>query len=305
MAEANKEEHIDPVTTDEDLAPVEITIEGDKSEVKEIGADGVAKSAAEIPADVGVQDLKRQLDAERSARAQAEQNARSQVAQAQRSQVDAQVGMVASAIEAANAAAKEAKKELQAAMEVGDYAKAADAQEKIALGAANMHQLLQQKAEVEYRQRQPASPPANQSRLEQILPQLSAPSQTWLKAHPEVADRFEEAAAIHEYLTKAKGIKPDTPAYFAAVERELGITPADEKPIALTPPASPAPRPRAPQAPVSRDAPSIQTGRSDRVTVSLSAAERAQAREEGMTDAEYARFKVDAIRAGQHSGTQH
>lgn len=278
------------------LAAAEVTIEGEKSEVREVSGDGSGKAAAkEVTPEAGIDELKRSLSESR-AREQAEasrrQAAEAQVADAGRNALDANIAMVASEIEAAKGASKDARAEYQKALEKGDYAAASDAQEKLADSRYNMLRLQERKAEIEQAKTRPA--PQQQDPVEAIASQLSPKAGAWMRAHPEMAQQWKKVEAAHNSAVELSGLKADTPEYFARVEELLDIRAApkpEPEVIRIRQPSA--------QAPAQRETVSLRSGQPERQTITLSAQEREMAREMGMSDKEYALEKLAAIRDGQ------
>lgn len=290
------------VPTDADkLADIEITIDGDKTEIKEApaaSADSAKKE--EIPAEAGIDELKKQLTSFRQRAEAAERAAREsegRVAAVSRNAIDANLNMIVSSIETAKGASGTAKADYQRAMEAGDYAKAAEAQEQMADARANLLRLQERKSEMESG-RQTQQTPQPVSEVERIASQLSAPSAAWVRAHPDVAKNFNKAEAAHRYAVDIEGVTVDTPDYFKRVEEILGMRKSEKTadgeieatPTRKSPPA---------QAPVTQSTQSLRTGQASRQSVTLTTAEREIAREMNMTDREYAIEKLAAIRDGQ------
>lgn len=288
------------------LADAEITIDGDKTEIKEVSAATVAAEPAKKnePAEPTIDDLRAQLkvyDDRAKAAERAASDANAQLSAVSRNAVDANLSMIVSSIETAKGVSATARGELQRAMEGGDFAKAAEAQEALADARANLLRLQERKAEVENGRGQPPQrQQAPVSEIEQIASRLSPPSAAWIRAHPEVANDFGKAEAAHNYITRIKGVVVDTPEYFRRIEEELGM----RQPEPTRTEARPTQRVTM-QAPVTQSAPSLQTGHSERQTVTLSAAERDVAREMNMTDREYAIEKMAAIREGKMGQVRH
>ena len=302
-ATGNDEEVIEIVNEPEKLEPVEVVIDGDKSEIKAVEEKVESRKAeAEIiPAQDGIKELERQLKAmqaraDNEARLRKEAEARSE--QISRSAVDANLNMVVSEIESAKIASNQAKIEYQRALESGDYAKAADAQEKIADARANLLRLQERRQEVEAAKTVQPRQPVPVNEVEQLASRLSPASADWVRRHPEVAKNFDSVAEAHNKAIHKFDLTPDTPEYFNKVEELLGMrSPAKAEPEVSKPRA-----PIAAQAPVTRDAPSLSTGKQQRQTITLTAEERAMAREMGYTDKEWAIAKFEAIKAGDLKG---
>lgn len=279
------------------LAAVEVTIEGENTQVREVAGDASGKPGAkEVTPEAGIDELKRSLSESR-AREQAEaarrQAAEAQVADAGRNALDANIAMVASEIEAAKAASKDARAEYQKALEKADYAAASDAQEKLADSRFNLLRLQERKAEIEQAKTRPAPQP-QQDPVEAIASQLSPKAADWVRAHPEMAKQWKKVETAHNSAIELSGLTADTPEYFAKVEDLLGIRAApraEPEVIRIRQPSA--------QAPAQRETVSLRSGQPERQTITLSAQEREMAREMGMSDKEYALEKLAAIRDGQ------
>ncbi len=284
------------------LSDAEITIEGDKTEVKEVGSAPVIEKKEPV-AEEGIAELRAQLKAYDDRAKAAERSAteaRGQLSALSRNASDATLGMIVSSIESVTGASATARGDYQRAMEAGDYAKAAEAQERMTDARANLLRLQERKAEVEngrgqiQQQRQ-----APASDLERIAGQLSPASAAWIRAHPEVARDFSKAERAH-YKALGDGIEVDTPAYFEKIETELGMRKAPESRGQTE-----TSRAVSAQAPVTQSAPSLASGQPNRQVVTLTAAERDMAREMGMTDREYAIEKLAAIKEGKMGQVRH
>ncbi len=293
MSEAEKDEIIE--VDEKALEPLEITIDGDKVDEKPVIAAKPAEPELE-----GIETLKRQIETEKTARLAAEtarRESEAKVAELSATSHAASVDMLNTAIENSGIASSQAKADYQKALEAGDYAKAAEAQERLADVRANLLRLQERKAEVETRGPAPQQRQVNTSDpVELAVRGMSRPSADWVRAHPE----FIRDAALTQKMVRAdarafgEGVNRDTPEYFERVEQILGLREAPKAPEAK----QEAQRVSV-GAPVSRDTPSLATGQPKATTIRLSAEERATARDMGMTDREYAIEKAAAIREGQ------
>jgi hypothetical protein len=200
---------------------------------------------------------------------------------------------------------------------------------------SNLLRLQEQKAMVEsglqqQRQPQPIQVPQQQPQpqafdanaamqnISRELQRTGYPrSADWIERHPErVASRREinKVDGIHNYLTNALGYQPETDAYFAALEHELGKLDARERGDNPAPANGGqvvrAPNVQtmrvAPAAPVGSSAPSLRDGRIERTAVTLTPEQRHFAHEVlGMTDEEYAREYLSGVQAGKIGGSRH
>lgn len=285
---------------DADTKPVDIAIEGDKAEVVEAKPAEPEKPAEPVE-DEGVKALRGQLAAERQ-RANDAAAERDRIANQARVEVtDANYQVVLGAIDRATKDGETAEAAYAKAMEAGDYVAAAKAQRLMSKVELALSQLDGVKAQIEANAKRPATEgrvertrDENADPVESFANSLTPASATWVRQHPEYvrdASLNKKMLGAH-HMALGDGLQPDTPDYFAHVEKTLGIGHNDDG-------AKPAPAPATARAgapsvaaPVSRDTPSLASGKPQRQVVTLSPEERAMARDLEMSDAEYARFKV-------------
>ena len=288
--------------------PKEIVLDGAPAPSKDGSPMPVAPALASPPepglTDEGAAELKRQLDVATQARQRAEQAARAErdrAIMAERTTIAVSSSAIDQAISAAQEASKTTKANIKAAMIAGDFDKAADLQEEMADQRANLLRLQEQKQYVEQQarmppQRQEAPPPQPETdslqRISGNLDQTGYPkSAAWIRAHPEVVANPKSLTRLegaHDYAVKVKGLVPETPEYFALLEETLDMRdPEAEVREIPTPRTESRPAPRA-AAPVSSSTPSL-SGRTQRQSVRLSAAQMEHADVLGMTPEEYAR----------------
>lgn len=175
-----------------------------------------------------------------------------------------------------------AKAELRAAHEAGDFDKVADAQEKLAIAAADRGRLQDAKATFEANLgKKPATTegrveaqPAAPSAFEQYVAGFTPAAQAWLRAHPEcvpaqVGGNAKKNAAMMKghYAAIEDGLTPNSAEYFQKIEETAGYRQPVSAAANITlvggdegPTAEPAPKPKPqqraqPAAPVSRDPP--------------------------------------------------
>jgi len=254
----------------------------------------------EEPSAGGDEDWKAQFEAAQKKADEAERLAQARQAEIERFQQEASkartdvatsnLSAVDNAIANADHERNEAKAKLKAAMEAADFEAVAEAQDQLAAVAIKAQRLKEGKAAIE---RQIEDAKRNVDPVEQYTKVLSPQSAAWIRAHPEVVREADKRSALERahYSALGEGIVPDTPEYFAHMEKRMGYA----APEADAPPQSaaavttaPARQPSAPAAPVSRggslDAPSPR-----QTTIRLTAAQREIAAACGMTDAEYAK----------------
>jgi hypothetical protein len=180
---------------------------------------------------------------------------------------------------------------------------------------------VQRAAEIERENRQQpryADEPRQQQTTEAVIANTQLPerAKTWLREHPEyITDPSKNATIIslHDVAKRQAGGSEWTDEYFTKMENLLGINPRvqsnrDNQSVRA------APRNSAPvrrqqysgppvSAPISREPPSMTTGRPQSFRAPLTRAEVEIARAAGITDAEYQRGKERVAReksAGLH-----
>ena len=210
-----------------------------------------------------------------------------QEAQSFRNQAEeGQLAAVSNGIENATQRIASAKAELRRSYEAADFDKVSDAQEQLALAAADLKSFTTQKSYLESnaaRKPSPAegrveAPPA--SAFEQYVAPYTPRSQAWLRAHPDCVppqaggDKVKNAKMMAgHYDAEAQGISPDSDEYFKIIEEHIGVrTPDVKTPLsqsAEVTEAKVAPKQKAVPvaAPVSRDPPSPNTGQRSREVV--------------------------------------
>lgn len=108
-----------------------------------------------------------------------------------------------------------AKSEYSMKMEEGDFAGAAEAQERLVAAKVQRNNLETQAAVI---QRQPQS-------FEERLNQYTAPTADWMRRHRDWVEdprKSSKLAGAH-HLAVGEGLEPDSPRYFRFVEKLLSI----------------------------------------------------------------------------------
>ncbi len=266
---------------------IAVTIEPDPAP----GADGTGDPAvAELQAQfAALKTREARAQDDRTAalrRAQAAetaaQNARTEAATVRTAAVESEAGTITAGIDAANAAVAAAKTEIKTAIEAGDPQAQADAVDRLTEARTRLLRLNEAKTDVETRKTEAARPaprtetPASTGdQFEDYLSKFTAPTATWMRDHKEWVTDGRKSLKLNAGHSDAlsEGLEPDTPAYFAHVEKFIGLTQA--APAAHTngaahesPAAKPAAR-RAPVAPVQANGGSDLNGGSG-ATVRLS-----------------------------------
>lgn len=280
--------------TDNDVKDDQIEIEAEKLE---------EPSEQIIAPEEGIADLKRQLDAERAARAEAErraQEAAQQVHMARNEVEDTNLHLVKNAIDTVQRNNNLLKMEYRDAMQVGDFDRAAEVQQTMSSNAAKLLQLENGKRAMEEKPKAP--PPQVSDPVEALAAQVTPASANWLrqnKQHLGSENAIRRMFRAHEDAID-EGITADTPDYFGFIEDRLRIS----KPVRIDPVVDPmaesarvTQRRSAPAAaPVSR---SGAAPGSNPTVVRLSPAEREMASMMGMTEKEYAVNKIALQKEGK------
>jgi hypothetical protein len=250
-----------------------------------------------------IEDVKRQLDTERAARADAERRAQDAAQQAYhaRNEVDdTNLHLVNSAIETVKRNNDILKANYREAMIVGDYDKAAEVQEIMSSNQAKLLQLENGRRDMEVRPKQ--APPRPADEIEALAVQVTPASANWLRnnrQHLSDSRAVRKMFRAHEDAVD-ENITPDTREYFQFIEGRLGIgrdTYVAPEMDAMAETAKVTQRRSAPpSAPVSRSG-SAPGSRPN--VVRLSNAEREMANMMGMTDMEYAKNKQALQKEGK------
>ncbi len=271
--------------------------------IDEEGAPGDEETPPVVTVDEGLEKLKQQLAESQAARNAAERRA-NEAAQSEAralSEVqENQLAMITNAIASLTQAQDTLKVRFREARAAGDADAEFDIRVEESKNSARLVQLEAGKQRLENTPK--PQPRAQADPVAQFTSTLTPESAAWVRAHPEFVrdpDKNRQMIAAHE-LAVTRGATVDTPAYFAAIEKTLEIGPKQEdnpmkeaaKPAATK--TEPPARKAAPAAaPVSRSGNGAGE-RSD--VVHLSSDEREIARLNKMTDAEYAKAKLQLKR---------
>lgn len=200
----------------------------------------------------------------------------------------AEYDSVLNAINAFQAEADKAQADLEASLSANDSRGAAEAQRRLSTASARLVGLEDGRAawdaRREYERQNPPRPQPSDPVAAQIdsMTHLSVKQRDWLKNHRDaMTDPAKNSylGAAHWDAVRA-GITQDSEAYFAALEEKLGY----RQPVASTerrsPPVS---------APVSRESPSLSTGKPTTSRIELTPEQREAARISGVDEFEYAK----------------
>jgi hypothetical protein len=309
----NTENQLEIPLDDEKIASegLEIALDGAETpERPETGPEIISQaenqaSDSVVTPEQGIAELRAQMEAERSRRTEAESRVRQAYEQAQRARAEVDetnLTLLRSAIDNIKRDSDGLKAQYREALSVGDYDKAAEAQEAMATNAARLLQIEAGYAEMEHRARTPAPPPPPADPVEAFAGQLSSRSADWIRRNPDCVTnpRLQQKMIGAHTMAIADGLQPDSDAYFAAIEQALGMgakappPPREADPVSAAGQAAPR-RAAPPAAPVSR---SGTPGRPAN-TVRLTAEEVDVAKTLGMTPVEYANHKRALIRDGR------
>lgn len=257
----------------------------------------LATAATKPPAepDAAIEAMRRQL-AELQGRQEAAE------ADASRARLEADAQHVKHARTLAEAAARKAQADYEAAAAASDWKAASAAQVAIAAAVADLREYQAAEAEIAHELKHPprraAAPTQQQAAadpFEAAISAFSEPTRAWVRKNKAdlTADpmRGKLAEAGH-IVAVSKGITPDTPEYFAFLDKHMGYTVADEP--------TPKPARKATGKPqVAAPAGGSGASRGSVTEVKLSRDEIAAAKALGMTTAAYARNKARIIENGR------
>lgn len=256
-----------------------------------------------IPQD-SIEDLRRQLAAEREGRIEAERRAQTSTVEAHNARVekeDTDLQLVIGAIDTLSRDNDLLKGSYQFAMQNGDFARAAEIQQEMSANAAKLLQLENGKKAMQSRPKEGPRPLPPADPVEALASQLTPASAKWVRDHPDYArdPRLNRKMIRAHEDAVDDGLTPDTPQYFEAIERRLGIKADDPSsaPDDVTSDAAKVTgrRDAAPAAaPVGRGG-----GTANKNVVRLTAAQREMASDMGMTPEEYAKNLVALRKEGK------
>lgn len=274
---------------------VEIALEEEKKSPDEPEIEVVEKEKPEVSPDEGIQAMKQRLEAAEKARQDAERRAREAAEKVQKANSetkDANYQLVVNAIETVKGRAEAIKQAYANAMASGDFDKAAQLQEALAINAQHLSELKRgrkaMKEELEQKEKEPAPERSNEPMIDQLARQVSPRSASWLRANRDTLDNermIRRMFRAHEDAID-DGIAADSDEYFSYIENRLGMSKIEEVPA----PKRSAPPP--PAAPVSRGGQRPSVIRLTRDQVEM-------AKNLGMTEAEYAKNMVALQREGK------
>lgn len=202
-------------------------------------ADALKAQLTELQAETAREKEARQAAERRAAtESQGRQAAQAEVETTRTEIAETRLGTVEQGIAAAQTSSDAAKSEYKAAMEAGDWAKAAEAQERLADARATLGRLTEAKADLEVQKTQPQrrqqteAPQQPADPVEAFIASRDTGTQAWLRDHPDDARILatnsdpRRAAKLNaaDADAFAEGFTRGSKDYFAHVEKFLGIT---------------------------------------------------------------------------------
>jgi hypothetical protein len=256
--------------------------------------------------EIGINELRAQLEQERQARFNAEKRANEAVEYARSSKMDVEktnLQLLETAIESIKQDNAALKAKMRDAHAIGDTDAMFDLQELVSKNTYKLEHIEDGRKRLENQIRQPKVE-VNSDPVEALASQLTPRSADWVRRHPQcVTDQrlYQKMIASHN-LAVADGIAPDSDEYFEAIESTMKLSPKREARVEkVEDPFSEAAAPTKartspPAAPVSRTA---SSGAPRQNVVRLSKDEREMAQMMGMTDHEYAKNKMALVKEGK------
>lgn len=291
----NQEEHVDVALEEDKKASDEPKIEIVDEKVEKTEAE-----KPEVSPDEGIQAMKKRLEAAETARIEAEKRAREASERAQKASSetkDANYQLVVNAIETVKGRTESIKQAYASAMSAGDYDKAAQLQEALAINAQQLSELKRgkeaMKEEMEKGNKSAEQLPekaSNEPLVDQLARQVSPKSASWIRDNRDALDNdrmIRRMFRAHEDAVD-DGLAPDSDEYFSYIENRLGLRKEAAEVAEAPQPKKSAP----PPAPVSRGGqrPSV---------VRLSREQVEMAKMMGMSESDYAKNMVALQREGK------
>lgn len=291
----------EPKKADESLPDVEIVDEKIEKAAKKAEKD-------EVLPEEGISELKKNLEREKSARLEAERRAQEAYQHAHKAKVektDSDYQLVVNAIETVKGRKEQLKSAYADAMNVQDFARAAELQSAINLNDQQLSELKRgKKAMKEQREAAEKSPaPSPQGDLvDQLASQVSPRSASWLRDSREHLKSEREVRKMFRAHEDAvdDGITPDSDEYFQFIEQRLGIRRNLDETSTSTTAESPMSAASAPKKAVQPSPAPVSRGSSRPNVMRLTAAEAETASALGMTPEEYAKNKSLLQKEGRY-----
>ena len=289
---------------------IEIDIEASNEvpEIQVVKAEDVPEEHEKpIAPQEGIEELRKQLESERRARTEAEKRAQEAAMQAYTAKnetEDVNLHLVRNAIDTVKRNNDYFKTAYRDAMSVGDYDKAAEAQQGMAANEIKLDQLERGRVALENKPKNaPPAAPVSNDPIESLASSVTPASAQWLRQNKDSLGNektIRKMFRAHEDAVD-EGIIPDSRQYFDFIESRIGIRkvePAESDDIMVDTAKVTQRRSAPPAAPVTRSGTAPGT-RSN--VVRLSSAEREMAQMMGMTDQDYAKNKLLLQKEGKLS----
>lgn len=292
----------EPKKADESLPDVEIVDETPEK---------VEKKAEkhEITPEEGISELKKNLEREKQARLEAERRAQEAMQHAQKAKIektDSDYQLVVNAIETVKTRKEQLKQAYADAMNVQDFARAAEMQSAINLNDQQLSELKKgekaMKEQMEAAEKEPAAQIPQGDAVDQLAARVTPRSAEWLRNSREhlKGDReIRKMVRAHEDAID-DGIAPDTDEYFEYIEQRLGIRKNMDESNSRTTAESPMSAAAAPKRAVQPSPAPVSRGTSRPNVMRLTAAEAETASALGMTPEEYAKNKSLLQKEGRY-----
>lgn len=275
---------------DEDLE-VQLEIEEEVPETPEV-----------VKPEDGMEELKRQLEAEKARRQEAERlahEANERERMARNDKDDSDIQLVANAIQTLSRDSEILKANYAMALKNGDFTRAAEINGEMNETAAQLQQLNNGLEAMKAKPKAQPQPPRSSDPVEAFAAQLTPRSADWVRAHPEFvkdARLNRKMIAAHE-LAVADGYVPDTDGYFSAIEQTLKVSQPKAQPEEDASASAAKVTQRRDAAPAA--APVSRGGSSRNNVVRLTAAEREMAEMMNMKPEDYAKNKMALQKEGK------
>lgn len=292
----------EPKKADESLPEVEIVDEIAEQEEKKA-------EKHEISPEEGILELKKNLEREKNARLEAERRAQEAYQHAHKAKVektDSDYQLVVNAIETVKARKEQLKSAYADAMNVQDFAQAADLQSAINLNDQQLAELKRgeqaMKEQKEAAEKEAAAPVPQGDPIDQLASRATPRSAEWLRQsreHLKSERTIRKMFRAHEDAMD-DGITPDTDEYFKYIEDRLGIRKNIDEADTRTTAESPLSAAAAPRRAVQPSPAPVSRGTSRPNVMRLTADEADMAASLGMKPEEYAKNKALAIKEGRY-----
>lgn len=292
----------EPKKADESLPDVEIVDENLEKSAKKA-------EKSEISPEEGISELKKNLEREKQARLDAERRAHEAMQHAQKAKVektDSDYQLVVNAIETVKGQKEQLKSAYADAMNVQDYARAAELQSAINMNDQQLSELKRgkkaMKEQMEAAEKESVAVVPQGDIVDQLASRVTPRSAAWLRDSREYikTDRdVRKMVRAHEDAVD-DGIPLDTDEYFEYIDQRLGIRRNMDEQDTKTSAESPMSAAAAPKRSVQPSPAPVSRGSSRPNIMRLTSAEAETAKALGMSPEEYAKNKVLLQKEGRY-----